>query len=285
MNTVGYVHTVKVYFWMVGNLVRSSALLFSSRKLPAAHHTHSTAATLLREGNDRRCVWKPLVGKKMQAGDKQTLWFSVWMMRLLHPWSLILQITCAFLPCWIPVIIFRHLFITIYKVMFKSVVCVCGWGGGGVKKKAILDTAFDIYQIWYHTWVLQSSLLGSLGVPLRPEIRLLWPWQALLLLSHDASIAPSICLLPGPKTICCKLCYSLFRLICSLQTWCDWLSIHSTVLELPASWPQTPVVTASIQDRRSDMAWVCVLERISSLCCLIFPPLLLRVPLLCRHII
>lgn len=154
MNTVGYVHTVKVYFWMVGNLVRSSALLFSSRKLPAAHHTHSTAATLLREGNDRRCVWKPLVGKKMQAGDKQTLWFSVWMMRLLHPWSLILQITCAFLPCWIPVIIFRHLFITIYKVMFKSVVCVCGWGGGGSKKKSHFR-----HSIWH-----LSNLIPHLSV-------------------------------------------------------------------------------------------------------------------------
>lgn len=50
--------------------------------------------------------------------------------------------------------------------------------------------------------------------------------EGLVLLCHDASIAPSVCLLPGPKTICCKLYYGLFRLICCLQTRCDWVSIH-----------------------------------------------------------
>lgn len=56
-----------------------------------------------------------------------------------------------------------------------------------------------------------------------------------------------VCLLPGPKTICCKLCYSLFRLMRCPRTWCDWVSIQSTMLKLPASWPQTPVVTAWVQ--------------------------------------
>lgn len=106
-------------------------------------------------------------------------------------------------------------------------------------------------------------------VLLWPEIRPLWPWQGLVLLCHDASIAPSGGLLPGPKTICCKLSYGLFRLMCCLQTWCDWVSIHTTTLKLPASWPQTPIVTASIQDRKNAMAWVCVWAKIPSLCSLI----------------
>lgn len=114
------------------------------------------------------------------------------------------------------------------------------------------------------------ALLGSIWVLLWPEIRPLWPWQGLVLLCHDASIAPSACLLPGPKTICCKLHYGLFRLICCLRTWCDWVSIHTATLKLPPSWPQTPIVTASVQDGRSNMAWVCVLERKPSLCFLIF---------------
>lgn len=114
------------------------------------------------------------------------------------------------------------------------------------------------------------GLLGSIWALLWPEIRPLWPWQGLVLLCHDASIAPSGCLLPGPKTICCKLCYSLFRLICCLRTWCDWVSIHTTTLKLPASWPQTPIVTASVQDGRSGTLWVCVSERKPSLCSPIF---------------
>lgn len=92
--------------------------------------------------------------------------------------------------------------------------------------------------LWCLIWVL-----------LWPEIRLLWPWQGLVLLCHDASIPPGACLLPGPKTICCKLRYGLFRLMCCLRTWCDWVSIHTTTLKLPASWPQTPIVTASVQDK------------------------------------
>lgn len=82
-----------------------------------------------------------------------------------------------------------------------------------------------------------SVLLGSVWILLRGEIRPLWPWQGLVLLCHDASIAPYACLLPGPKTICCKLHYGLLRLICCLRTWCDWVSIHTTPLKLPASWP------------------------------------------------
>lgn len=82
-----------------------------------------------------------------------------------------------------------------------------------------------------------SVLLGSVWILLRGEIRPLWPWQGLVLLCHDASIAPYACLLPGPKTICCKLHYGLLRLICCLRTWCDWVSIQTTPLKLPASWP------------------------------------------------
>lgn len=99
-----------------------------------------------------------------------------------------------------------------------------------------------------------------------PEIRPLCPRQGLVLHCHDASIAPSACLLPGPKTICCKLHYGLFRLMCCLRTWCDWVSMHTTTLRLPASWPQTPIVTASVQCRRSAMA----LEHRPSLYFLIF---------------
>jgi len=102
-----------------------------------------------------------------------------------------------------------------------------------------------------------------------PEIRLLWPWQGLVLCCHDASIAPSACLLPGPKTICCKLRDGLFELMCCLRTWCDWVSIHTTTVKLPASWPKTPVVTASVWDRKSGMALVRVWERILPLCSLI----------------
>lgn len=82
-----------------------------------------------------------------------------------------------------------------------------------------------------------SALLGSVWILLWGEIRPLWLWQGLVLLCHDASIAPYACLLPGPKTICCKLHYGLLRLICCLRTWCDWVSIHTTTLKLPASWP------------------------------------------------
>lgn len=114
-----------------------------------------------------------------------------------------------------------------------------------------------------------SRLYCLIWVLLWPEIRPLWPRQGLVLLCHDASIAPCACLLPGPKTICCKLRYGLFRLMCCLRTWCDWVSIHTTTLKLPASWPQTPMVTASVQDRKSAMAWVCVCERIPPLCSLI----------------
>lgn len=51
-----------------------------------------------------------------------------------------------------------------------------------------------------------------------------------------------------------------------------WLGIDSraTALKLPASWPPTPIVTASRQDGRSHVSLVCVLRRISSLCSLIF---------------
>lgn len=83
-------------------------------------------------------------------------------------------------------------------------------------------------------------------------------------------IAPCVCLLPGPKTICCKLHYGLFKLICCLQTWRDCVSIHTTTLNLPASWPQTLIVTTSVQDGRSDIAWDCVSERIPSLCSPVF---------------
>lgn len=100
-------------------------------------------------------------------------------------------------------------------------------------------------------------------VLLWPEMRPLWPWQGLVLLGHDASITPCACLLPGPKTICYKLLYGLFRLICCLRTWCDWVSIHTTTLKLPASWPQTPIVTASVQDRRSGVG-LCLAEGSSS---------------------
>lgn len=100
-----------------------------------------------------------------------------------------------------------------------------------------------------HSVFLSSAWLGFLiWGPLWSEIRLLWPWQGLVLLCHDASIAPCACLLPGPKTICCKLRYGLFRLMCCPRTWCDWVSIHTATLKLPASWPQTPVVTASAWD-------------------------------------
>lgn len=85
----------------------------------------------------------------------------------------------------------------------------------------------------------------------------------LYFLCHDAAIAPSVCMLPGPKTICRKLHYSLSRLKR------DVIGYRFTTLKLPASWPQTPIVTASVQDGRSNMAWVCVLKRILSLCSLI----------------
>lgn len=107
-----------------------------------------------------------------------------------------------------------------------------------LNRRCIMLSVFPWAWLWFLIWV-----------PLWSEIRLLWPWQGLVLLCHDASIAPCACLLPGPKTICCKLRYGLFRLMCCPRTWCDWVSIHTATLKLPASWPQTPVVTASAQKK------------------------------------
>lgn len=100
---------------------------------------------------------------------------------------------------------------------------------------------------------VSELLLGSLSAPATGDKAVT---RGLVLLCHDASISPTACLLPGPKTIRCKLQYGLFRLMCCLRTWCDWVSIHNTTLKLPASWPQTPTVTASVHDGSSAMAWV-----------------------------
>lgn len=107
-----------------------------------------------------------------------------------------------------------------------------------LNRACIMLSVFPRAWLWFLIWV-----------PLWSEIRLLWPWQGLVLLCHDASIAPCACLLPGPKTICCKLRHGLFRLMCCPRTWCDWVSIHTATLKLPASWPQTPVVTASAREK------------------------------------
>lgn len=115
----------------------------------------------------------------------------------------------------------------------------------------MLKSTAEICDCIMHFVLLSLPWLCCLiWVLLWPQIRLLWPRQGLVLLCHDASIAPSACVLPGPKTICCKLRYGLFRLMCCLRTWCDWVSIHTMALKLPASWPQTPVVTASVLDRK-----------------------------------
>lgn len=126
---------------------------------------------------------------------------------------------------------FRKHFISIWKY-HKHIINMCiihniwHWPPGGlmfskkyllldenscikVKQATIQDSAVEIKQKLHHALCMFPRppwLQCLIWVLLWPEIRPLWPWQGLVLLCHDASIAPCACLLPGPKTICCKLC-------------------------------------------------------------------------------
>lgn len=164
-------------------------------------------STPLCEGNDCRCVRKPLVGTRRSKQETNKHYgvfgFSFWITAVLH----LLESLASHLQLF-PLPDCPHYIQTPISTTYflNEDMCNC-----------TLMTNLINPAPW-HPW----ALLPAYPAEIRPSR----PWQGPVLLCHDASIAPSVCLLQGPKTICCKLYYGLFRLICCLQTRCDWVSIH-----------------------------------------------------------
>lgn len=177
------------------------------------HHARSMAlclaiSTPLCEGNDCRCVRKPLVGTRRSRQETNKHYgsfrFSFWIAAVLH----LLELLESHLQLF-PLSDWPHYIQT------------------------PISTASFLNEDICNCTLITNMIHMPHDVPELSHLCTEQRWdhhdhdKAPVLLCHDASIAPSVCLLQGPKTICCKLYYGLFRLICCLQTRCDWVSIHS----------------------------------------------------------